>query len=494
MNTQHRILVVDDNPAIHDDIRKVLHVDTSGGSIDQMEEELFGVSSSGKHSDDRISFEIDSALQGQQGRDLVRDAVSRNRSYTVAVVDMRMPPGWDGIETIEHLWQEDPNLQVVICTAFSDHSWSEIVDRLKFSDQLLVLRKPFDNIELLQIVHALTKKWGLHLQVSERLRNLDLLVEERTRALAETHEKLKKEMAERERMEAELRLRQKLESIGQLAAGIAHEINTPTQYVGDNLHFMQDAFKELIGMQAAQEKIFEAAQPQGVSPVILEQIKTARDDVDFDYFAEEVPNAIEQSINGVQHISKIVSAMKAFSYPGREQKEPVDLNKAIANIIVVARNEWKYVAEMVTTFDPQLPQVSCFPAEFNQAMLNLIVNSAHAIEEAAAIDSEEKGVVTISTTFSGDWITVKIADMGTGIPDEIKTKIFDPFFTTKEVGKGTGQGLAIAYSIIVDKHGGALSYDTVVGKGTTFTIQLPVEDQPAVPEQADADQDGRQDG
>ncbi|MCP4410517.1 MAG: response regulator, partial [Gammaproteobacteria bacterium] len=219
MNDHYRVLVVDDNRAIHEDIRKVLCVETGVSAIDQMEEELFGTSTSSEPPTDHAVFEIDSAFQGQEGRDLVRDAVGVRKPYAVAVVDMRMPPGWDGIETIEHLWQVDPELQVVICSAYSDHSWAEIVGRLQARDQLLILKKPFDNIELLQTVHALTRKWDLHREVTEKLRNLDFLVEQRTHALSDAHATLKKQMAEGERMEIELRLAQKLEAVGQLAAG-----------------------------------------------------------------------------------------------------------------------------------------------------------------------------------------------------------------------------------------------------------------------------------
>lgn len=470
MNDQYRLLVVDDNRAIHDDIRKVLRVDTANSEIDQMEAELFGTSAASGPASDRMVFEIDSALQGQEGRDLVRAAVGATRPYAVAVVDMRMPPGWDGIETIEHLWQEDPALQVVICTAYSDHSWAEIVDRLKVSDQLLILKKPFDNMELLQIVHALTRKWDLHRDVAERLRDLDSLVEQRTAALAEAHATLKREMAERERMQAELRLAQKLEAVGQLAAGIAHEINTPIQYVGDSVHFLKTAFEDLQTLVAKYQGSFAAV---AVPEAILGELKEAEEMADLAYLGEQVPGAFTRTLEGIGRVAEIVRAMKEFAHPDCREKSPADLNQALLNTITVARNEYKYVAEVETDLG-ELPPVSCNIGELNQVFLNLLVNAAHAIG-AAVGESQEKGRIGVSTTRDGDMVEIRLQDSGCGIPAEVRERVFDPFFTTKEVGKGTGQGLAIARSIVVDKHGGDLNFETQEGQGTTFIIRLPAD-------------------
>ena len=173
-------------------------------------------------------------------------------------------------------------------------------------------------------------------------------------------------------------------------------------------------------------------------------------------------------------MTKIVQAMKEFSHPGTEEKVETDLNRAIDTTITVARNEWKYVAEMLTDFDPALPPVPCLPGDFNQVILNLIVNASHAIAAVVGEGSQGKGTITVSTRHEGDWVEIRVRDTGTGIPEAIRSKIFDPFFTTKEVGKGTGQGLAIAHSVIVDKFGGTLTYETTVGKGTTFIIRLPL--------------------
>jgi signal transduction histidine kinase len=205
----------------------------------------------------------------------------------------------------------------------------------------------------------------------------------------------------------------------------------------------------------------------------LEEAAAVVDKTDAGYLLEEIPKAIDQTLEGVSRVAALVSAMKEFSHPDTKEKSPLDLNRAIAGTITVARNEWKYVAEMETDFDPSLPLVSCHPGEFNQVILNLIVNAAHAIADVAREGGPQKGSIKVQTRSCPEWAEVRIRDSGTGIPEELRTRIFDPFFTTKEIGKGTGQGLAIARSVIVGKHGGSLDFETEAGKGTTFIIRLP---------------------
>lgn len=283
---------------------------------------------------------------------------------------------------------------------------------------------------------------------------------------------------ERKSMEEQLLRAQKLESIGQLAAGIAHEINTPTQYVGDNTRFLQDAFADLDRLVEAYKELLSAAKRGPVPPETVERTEEAFRAADADYLATEIPKAIEQSLEGVSRVSKLVQAMKAFSHPGQDEKSPVDLNGTIKSTVTVSRNEWKYVADMKLDLDPDLPMVPCLVGEFNQVVLNIIVNAAHAIEALHGGDREGKGVIAISTRRDGNWVEVRIADSGTGIPEEIRSRIFDPFFTTKEVGKGSGQGLAIAHAVIADKHGGTIGVETEPGRGTTFVIRLPLEAEP----------------
>ena len=278
-------------------------------------------------------------------------------------------------------------------------------------------------------------------------------------------------VAETMEMQRQLNQAQKLESIGQLAAGIAHEINTPTQYVGDNTTFLQDAYTDLGTMIATIEELV-AGHSESVPAKLLVK---AMNDADVNYLKVEIPKAIEQSLEGVGRVSKIVRAMKEFSHPSQE-KTMVDLNKAIESTITVASNEWKYVADMQMDLDAGLPPVQCLPGDVNQVVLNIIVNAAHAIADVLDESSGEKGAITVSTRYLNNWAEIRIEDTGSGMPEDVKSRIFDPFYTTKEVGKGTGQGLSIAHAVIVEKHAGTIAVDSTPGQGTAFTIRIPIED------------------
>jgi len=279
------------------------------------------------------------------------------------------------------------------------------------------------------------------------------------------------DVTDREVLGQQLRQAQKLEAIGQLAAGIAHEINTPTQYVGDNTRFLQESwpsFKELI---AITREIRQEASLGPVSSQTLQQFDTLAQAADFEYLQTEIPRAIEQSLEGIQRVGKIVRAMKEFSHPGSEEKKLIDINKAIETTITVAHNEWKYVADMETHFAPDLPLVLCHAGEFNQVILNLLINAAQAMGDG----SQGKGKIVVSTRHDDDWAEVSISDTGAGIPEAVRSRVFEPFFTTKPVGKGTGQGLALAHTAIVRRHGGKIWFDSEVGKGTTFYIRMPLQ-------------------
>ncbi len=274
--------------------------------------------------------------------------------------------------------------------------------------------------------------------------------------------------------EAHLLRAQKLEAIGQLAAGIAHEINTPMQYLGDNLRFFQDSFSDLCRALAAYDKLMRASREASPPQEMFAEVETVVRNADVEYLLREIPVALEQSLEGVDRVTKIVQSMKDFAHPGADKK-PADLNKAIESTITVARNEWKYVADLVMEFDPALPQVPCMVSEFNQVILNIIINAAHAITEVVGDGSRGKGTITITTSHKDGLAEIRIRDTGIGIPEKIRSRIFDPFFTTKEVGKGTGQGLAISHAVIVEKHGGTIDVESVVGQGTTFIVRLPIQ-------------------
>jgi len=261
----------------------------------------------------------------------------------------------------------------------------------------------------------------------------------------------------------------KMESIGRLATGIAHEINTPTQYVGDNLRFLQRSLEAApAALRAIESKLGMDATRDGACVDSLRVIRA---------LCSEAPDAVSDALEGVDRIASIVQAMRNFSHPGTEGDACVALNDAVHDTLGVSRNEWKYVARVKTELDPELPRIAGSPSEINQVLLNLIVNAAHAIEEArdaGCAPSEPRGCITVSTRREGGYAELRVRDTGNGIPDEIRERIFDPFFTTKEVGKGTGQGLAIAHAI-VHRHGGSIEYETRVGEGTTFRVRLPLE-------------------
>ena len=288
------------------------------------------------------------------------------------------------------------------------------------------------------------------------------------------------DIRERKRLEIELRHAQKLESIGQLAAGIAHEINTPTQFIGDNTRFLHDAFEELKPVLQICKDM--AASGESTEVVITSEMLDSLHRADIDYLLEEIPLAIQQSTEGVERVSKIVKSMKEFSHPGGNTKKSIDLNHAIETTLTISKNEWKYVANLELDLEPELPSVLCLPGDLNQAILNIIVNAAHAIEAKVGHSPREKGTITVRTRKDADNVFIQIQDTGIGIPAEIHNRIFDPFFTTKEVGRGTGQGLSITYSIVIERHGGTLSFDTEMGEGTTFTISIPILSSPVTDE------------
>jgi two-component system NtrC family sensor kinase len=578
-----RILVIDDNPAIHDDFRKILVAPEDTGEFESLSDELFG---DGNAKRNVGGFDLESAFQGQEGLELVKRAVASARPYAMAFVDVRMPPGWDGVETTTKLWEAYPDLQVVICTAYSDYAWEDLIAKVGRSDRLVILKKPFDNVEVLQLANALTEKWRLLQCAKLKIDGLEQAIAARTRQLRHSEERFRKlcnfspfgifetdpagkcsytnprwneisgrsgdenaglgwseaihpeereatlaawktaadrgrewsneirllipsgevrwcQMVtspmfspggtllgyvgtveditarksienERNAIEVQLRHAQKLEAIGQLAAGIAHEINTPTQYIGDNTRFVQDAFGDLSKLLAQYDKLLKACRHEPASPQLLTEVEHARETADLDYLLREVPKAVQQSLEGIDRVATIVRAMKEFSHPGTSQKSAVDLNHAIESTITVARNEWKYIAEVKTELDPALPPVPCLAGELNQVILNLLINATHAIAAVVGETGEKKGTINVSTRHCGDWVEILVQDSGTGIPEKIRSRIFEPFFTTKGVGKGTGQGLAISRSVVVDKHGGTIDFESQVGKGTTFRIRLPL--------------------
>lgn len=308
---------------------------------------------------------------------------------------------------------------------------------------------------------------ALNLELEDRVVRRTQALEEIAQELRDSKQSLEYEMHERTRVEIELRHAQKLESVGQLAAGIAHEINTPMQYIGNSLHFIKSALKDYEKISwIAEDRLSCKKESMNVN---LSMPSNDFDAIDLDYIRDRAPKALDRALDGIAAVTKIVRAMNEFTHPDGEAKNGADINRALNTAATVARSEYKYVAKLVENFQ-LLPSVECHIGDLNQVFLNLIINAAHSIADTA----EKQGVITISTWVETDVVKITVADNGTGIPENIKHRVFDPFFTTKEVGRGTGQGLTISHNIIVNKHGGHLEFQSEKGKGTTFQITLPI--------------------
>ena len=286
---------------------------------------------------------------------------------------------------------------------------------------------------------------------------------------------LARDITQRKELEQQLIQSQKLESLGQLAAGVAHEINTPIQFVGDNTHFLASAFERLDKALRIGEKVIAAYEESGPTQELLDEMAAAYKAAKIAYMRKEIPFAIEESVNGLDQVASIVRGIKQFSHPGSKDKKLIDINECIQNTVTVSRNEWKYVADLTIEAAEDLPRVLAHANEINQVFLNMIVNAAHAIEAVVDTGRGEKGTITIKTSAKQGYVVIGIQDTGTGIPESVQNKIFDPFFTTKEPGKGTGQGLTIAHNVICNIHEGMLGFETEAGAGTTFWIRLPAE-------------------
>ena len=567
-----RILLVDDMASIHEDFRKILAPPVSTVDLGADEEILFGKPTCTAS----MHFEMESAYQGAEALEKVRAARLINLPFAMAFVDMRMPPGWDGVETIERLWSEDPKLQIVVCSAFTDFDWMDVLARLEVHDRLLILKKPFDAIEVYQFANALTVKWQMTEQAAFKTEILEQAVLERTQALQQSREMfrlmaestkaipftldltrscfpyigaqgiansgipeaqwkepgaldiviprdsnpeirqrfdecdsgpfefvtaltqpggrrtevrwtgtcewasdvkylrgLMLDITEFRRLGRELAAAQKLESVGRLAAGVAHEINTPVQYVSDSVQFVRTSMADIGTVVQSYRELQRAVQSSGDIIEAARLAAAAEAAADLDYILENAPLALNSAIDGLGRVATIVRSMKEFAHPDQAHKTYADLNQAIQSTLVIASNEFKYLAEVETEFG-ELPPVQCYLGEINQVVLNLLVNAAHAIADVVK-DTKILGKLTVRTRLDGKEVEIAISDSGTGVPVDVRDKIFDLFFTTKEVGKGTGQGLALAHSVIVKKHGGTLRFESECGKGTTFFIRLPVD-------------------
>ncbi len=325
------------------------------------------------------------------------------------------------------------------------------------------ITKPFQAEEVLARVET-------HLALRRMQQQLEM---QNAQLLQASAERIKAQQ-EREQLHARLLQAQKLESVGQLAAGIAHEINTPAQFISANVNFLSEAFAALSQLIGTLLELLASVKKGTVTEGQIKANEEILARLDWDYLKEEIPGALIQSAEGIQRVTSIVQAMKEFSHPGGKQKVNTDLNRIIETTITVSRNEWKYVATVTTDLDPALQPVPCLADEMGQVLLNLLVNAAHAIEHRLGRNPDgKKGKITLTTRQHDQYVEIGVNDTGAGIPEHIRDKIFDPFFTTKEVGKGTGQGLTIAYDVITNKHNGTIVFETETNVGTTFIIRLP---------------------
>jgi two-component system, NtrC family, sensor kinase len=433
-----RIIVIDDNRAIHEDFRKILaNTNEKSAALDRAADALFDATSS---SPSHLQFQIDSASQGQEGYDLTRRAVEVGQPYALAFVDVRMPPGWDGIETIIKLWEVDPDLQIVICTAYSDYSWDEMIAKIGHSDRLLILKKPFDAIEVIQLAHALTEKWRLLQLNKSKFDDLDRMVSARTAELSSANKQLQIEITERKRLEIELVQAQKMESIGRLAGGVAHDFN--------NILTVINGYTQLL---------LTDEDPGTPAFTNLREIEKS-----------------------AEHAATLTRQLLAFGRKQVLQPKTVSLNRIVLDIEGMLRRLIGENIELAMVLPNDLGLVKADVGQIEQVMINLTVNAQDAMPQGGTLTIETRNAL-IDASFVGGpaelapgrYATLIFSDTGTGMPPEVKAKVFEPFFTTKEIGKGTGLGLATCYGVI-KQSGGSISVDSEVNHGTTFKIYLPI--------------------
>lgn len=454
-----RILLIDDTPAIHDDFRKILTPETVDDTdLDAIENVLFGIAPKTAST----VFELDSAYGGQEGLNKLLNAEKNKRPYALAFVDMRMPDGWDGAQTIEQLWKCDPLLQIVVCTAYSDYSWEELLDRLKGHDRLLILKKPFDNIEMLQMANTLTNKWEMTSRAQLKMGQLEDLVEQRTQDLQKASTALQEEIDERKSLQVQLIQSEKLASLGQLAAGVAHEINNPVGFISSNFSSLDNYFKQFQQILNA----YIEAECSINSPQTRQSLEQLRTDLDLDFILTDGPLLIKESKEGLERVSRIVKDLKDFSRVDSTQEwQWANLQQGIDSTLNIVATEVKYKADVIKKYT-SLPEVECLPSQINQVIMNLIVNAAQSF-------GTERGTITLSNGVDGQRVWIDVSDTGSGIAPENLKRIFDPFYTTKPVGQGTGLGLSLSYGII-KKHHGDIEVFSEIGKGTTFRVILPI--------------------
>jgi signal transduction histidine kinase len=432
----NRILVIDDNKAICEDIRKILRSQERNPALAEAGAAVFGEDAPAPPA---LSFHVEAAWQGEAGLRMIEAAAAAGQPYAMAFVDVRMPPGWDGVETIARIWNRHPDLQVVICTAHTDYSWEEMVRVLGRSDSLLILKKPFDNLEVLQLANALTQKWSLHHELTCRLNDLDRLVAQRTIELQSANEQLRKEIAEQIKLENQLRQAQKMEAVGQLAAGIAHDFNNILTVV------------------------------QGNASLLLAGKPPASPD------CRSLQNICEAS----GRAAKLVGQLLMFCRKQVVELRPTHLRDTVAALAQMLPRVMTPAIKIDAHIAAGLPQINADGAMMETLLMNLAINARDAMPEGGILSIAAVPATLAQAEVSanpnareGQFVRLSVGDTGAGIPPEILPRIFEPFFTTKPVGKGTGLGLATVYGI-VQQHQGWVEVQTQVQHGTIFHVFLP---------------------
>ncbi|MFH1844382.1 MAG: ATP-binding protein [bacterium] len=371
------------------------------------------------------------------GEDALRLLVAEDPPR-IAILDWIMP-GLDGVDVCRRLKElpDRPSIYTILLTGKTERE-----DKIEALDSGAhdFLTKPVDPAEL-------KSRLGVGVRISE----YDDVIKEKSAALLHA---------------------QKMESVGQLAAGIAHEINTPVQFISDSLYFLRDAIADIQTLLTGYGELADEAAAGQVTADFAQRRRQLEEVADLAYLQQEIPGSLDRTFTGIERVSKIVQAMKQFAHPDTSNMSPVDINQALNNSLTVCQYEYKYVADIETDYG-EIPEITGYTGELNQVFLNIIVNAAHAIGEVVG-ESGDKGIITIRTRRVDDTVVISISDTGRGIPRNRQEKVFEPFYTTKEIGKGTGQGLAICWSVIVDKHNGQLTVESEVGQGTSFHISLPV--------------------
>lgn len=436
------------------------------------------------------SYKVHVACSGAEGIELLE-----KNDIDLVVSDMRMPE-MDGAALLSTVAERWPSTERMLLTGYSE--LSSAIDAINQGKISRYLTKPWDDSEIVTCVEQtlqnkrlveekerlerLTAKQNKELldlnenleeKVALRTREIEKAqseIREQAEKLLESNSSLEHEILERQKFEVELRHAQKLETVGQMAAGIAHEINTPIQFVGNSLVFLNNAFSNLKTVATVSQSCLEALKDDQEAH---ETLQKALENVDIEYLADRVPKALDRAINGLERVSNIVNAMNEFSHRDQREMSIADLNSAVESTLVVAAHEYKYSATLNTELQ-ELPPVHCHIGNINQVLLNLIINATHAIIDQHG-SSASDGMITVKSWVEGENVVVSVTDNGSGIPEPIQNRIFDPFFTTKEIGKGTGQGLSISHKIVVENHGGQLHFDTEQGVGTTFYLTLPTD-------------------